>query len=75
MPSARPIKLYLEAVEAYKSGDKEEAAQKLAQSLGASEPSNIIRGSIDKLLSTDTMPNDAVLRMISTEVSKREYSQ
>lgn len=71
MPSAKPIKLYLEAVEAYNRGDKEAAARKLAQSLGTDEPNTVIRGSIDRLLSAGTMPNDAVLKILSTEVTKR----
>lgn len=71
MPSAKPIKLYLESIEAYRRGNKKEAALKLAQSLGADEPSDVINNSIDKLLSADTMPNDAILRMISSEVSKK----
>lgn len=71
MPSAEPIRLYLDAVEAYERGNKEEAAQKLAQSLGADEPSALMRSSIDKLLSTDTMPNNAVLKILSNEVSKK----
>lgn len=73
MPSASPIKLYLEALEAYNRGEEEGAAQKLAQSLGADEPSDVIRSSIGKLLSTDTMPNDAVLKIMSTEVSKGKH--
>lgn len=71
MPSIEPIKLYQEALEKYKQGNKEEAAQKLAQSLGVDEPSDVIRNSIDRLLSANTMPNDAVLKILSTEVSKR----
>jgi uncharacterized protein YccT (UPF0319 family) len=70
VPSAKPIKSYLEALEKYNQGDKEAAAQKLAQSLGAEKPSGVIISSIDKLLATGTMPNDAVLKIISTEVAK-----
>lgn len=70
MPSSEPIKLYLESVEAYRRGDRETAARKLAQSLGASEPSDVIRNSIDKLLATDTMPNEAALKIMATEVAK-----
>lgn len=71
MPSAKPIKTYLEALEKYHQGDKEAAIQKLAQSLGTDKPSAVIISSIDKLLATGTMPNDAILKIISTEVAKR----
>lgn len=71
MPSLQPIKLYLEAVDMHRGGNKEQAAQLLAQSLGVSEPSPLIRDFIDKLLEQNTMPNDAILKILSTEVSKR----
>lgn len=70
MPSPHPIKLYLEAVAMHREGKKEQAAQLLAQSLGVSEPSPIIRDLIDKLLTQNTIPNDAVLQVVATEVAK-----
>lgn len=70
MPSAEPIKLYLEAVAMHREGNKEQAAQLLAESLGASEPSPTIRNYIGKLLEENTMPNDVVLQVLSTEVAK-----
>jgi hypothetical protein len=70
VPTAEPIKLYIEAKEAYDRGDREAAVQLLAQSLGADEPSDVLRNSIGKLLSRDTLANDAILQIISTEVAK-----
>lgn len=72
MPSPLPIKIYLEAVAKYREGKKEEAAQLLAESLGAINPSPIMRNSIDRLLERNTMPNDVILQILSTEVSKGE---
>ena len=70
MPSAEPIKLYLEAVEEYKQGNNENAANLLASALGAEKPSETIRNALPKLLSLDTLPNDAILKIVSTEVSR-----
>ena len=70
MPSPQPIKLYLEAVAMHREGKKEQAAQLLAESLGVSEPSPVIENCIDRLLTQNTMPNDAILKILSTEVAK-----
>jgi len=69
-PSAAPIKHYLDAVTLHQQGQREEAALMLARAMGAEEPSKTLVDSLDKLLEEDTMPNDAVLRIIATEVAK-----
>jgi len=71
MPSAEPLKIYQEALELYKKGDKEQAAQMLAEAMGTEKPSRILLGSIDQLLERDTEPNDIVLQIIATETAKR----
>jgi len=58
-----PLRKYLEGVDAYKSGDKDLALQLLASSIGASEPTDIMRDSLDNLIS----PNDATLTLILHE--------
>jgi hypothetical protein len=70
MPSVKPIKSYLEAVDLYRAGNREAALQKLAEALGSEKPSAVIEDNLDKLLRPDSLPNDAVLRIISTEVAK-----
>lgn len=71
MTSAKPIKLYLEADERLRMGDKEQAARKLAQSMGCNEPSPLILSSVAKLMSYGSTQNDIVLKIISSEVAKR----
>lgn len=70
MPSPQPIKSYLEAVAMHREGNEEQAAQLLAESLGTAKPSPIIKDFIGQLLTENTMPNDAVLQVLSTEVAK-----
>jgi len=70
MPTPEPLKLYLEALENYNQGNREAAAQKLAEALGAKEPSPVITNSLDKFLNYGSMPNDAALQIIATEVAK-----
>lgn len=71
MPTANPIRLYLEAREIYAKGDRDGAAQKLAESIGADKPSPVIINSLDKLMTLDTLPNEAVLQVLATEAAKR----
>jgi hypothetical protein len=71
MPSAKPLKIYQEAVELHRKGNKQEAAQLLAEAMGTEKPSRILLGSIDQLLERDTEPNDIVLQIIATETAKR----
>jgi len=70
MPTSKPLRLYLEALESYNQGNRETAAQKLAEAFGAKEPSPVITGSLDRFLNYGSMPNDIALQMIATEVSK-----
>jgi len=56
----------------HREGKEEQAAQLLAESLGASKPGSLMRSSIDEFLKQNTMPNDAILKILSTEVSKGE---
>lgn len=70
MPTSKPLKLYLEALENYNQGNREAAAQKLAEAFGAKESSQVISDSLDKFLNYGSMPNDAALQIIATEVAK-----
>ena len=72
MTSAKPIKLYLEADQRLRMGDKEQAARKLAQSMGCNEPSPLIMSSVEKLMSYGSTPNDIVLKIISSEVARNK---
>lgn len=72
MPSPERIKLYQKALEANRAGKTGEAAELLAQSLGQAATPEFIAQNIHTLLDTDTTPNDIILRLLSTEVSKRE---
>ena len=71
MPTSEPLRLYLEALESYNQGNRETAAQKLAEAFGAKEPSPVITNSLDRFLNYGSMPNDVALQIIATEVSKR----
>jgi len=71
MPTSEPLKLYLEALESYNQGNREAAAQKLAEAFGAKEPSPVIINSLDKFLNYGSLPNDAALQIIATETAKR----
>ena len=68
---AEPLKIYQEAVKLYQKGNKQEAAQMLAEAVGAEKPSAVLLESLDKLLEHNTTPNDIVLRIIATETAKR----
>jgi len=70
MPTSKPLKLYLEALESYNQGNREIAAQKLAEAFGAKEPSPVITNSLDRFLNYGSLPNDAALQIIAAEVSK-----
>lgn len=71
MPSAEPFKIYQKAVELHKKGNREQAAQMLAESMGTKKPSTVLLESVDKLLEHNTTPNDIVLQIIATETAKR----
>ena len=58
--NTEPLSLYLEAIEAYKKGDKDEAAKLIADSVGADAPTPFMKETIDQL----TKPNQAILALI-----------
>lgn len=70
MPSPKPIRSYLQAMELHQKGAKEGASQKLAEALGVHEASNILVNSIDELLASNSLSNNAVLQVLATEVAK-----
>lgn len=72
MPNPLAIKKYLAAKEAYDKGEHDDAAQLLAESLGAEHPSSVIEHSLGRLLEVDTLANDAILGILASETSKRE---
>ena len=71
MPSAKPVKAYLEAVKLHQRGNRQQAAQMLAEAVGAEKPSTVLLESIDKLLAHNTTPNDIILQIIATETAKK----
>lgn len=48
--NTQPISEYLQAAIAYKEGNKEEALELLASSLGVEEPTQIMRENLDKFI-------------------------
>lgn len=60
MVDTTPLKEYLQARDQYQSGDKKEALKLLANSLGASEPTDIMAEATEELLDG----NDAALTLI-----------
>jgi hypothetical protein len=73
MPNVEPIKNYIAAVKAIEKGWTAEASRLLTSSIGGDSDKvpPVIEHSISKLLKEDTMANDAMLKLLSTEVSKR----
>jgi len=71
MPSAEPLKIYQEAVNLHQKGNRQQAAQMLAESIGAENPSRVLLDSIDLFLERDSAPNDIILRILATETAKR----
>jgi hypothetical protein len=72
MPNPEAIKKYIQAREAFDKGDKKAAADLLANSLGAPASNPVLENSLDQLLENDSRANDVVLKILSTEVAKRE---
>ncbi len=60
MVNTGPLKQYLEAVDAYKAGDKEKSLVLLAESLGTDSPTAIMKDALAEL----TQANQAVLTII-----------
>lgn len=64
------MKAYQEAVKLHQGGNREQAAQKLAEAMGAETASATILEALDKFLEHDTEPNDIILRIVATESAK-----
>lgn len=63
---------YLEALDARKSGDRDSAADKIAQSLGGEHGTVVIRENVDRILKTGSRINRAVTdNLFSAEASRR----
>jgi len=58
--NVEPLEQYLEAVDAYKAGDKEKALGLLGRSLGTNHPTTMMRDALPEL----TRANRAVLAII-----------
>ena len=71
MANPEPIKQYLDAVESLKTGDKDKAAESLALALGGERPSPIMRHSIEKMLTPGTYPNELVIQLVASTVTRR----
>ena len=61
-----PLATFLEARDAYKAGDKELALKLLAESVGASEPTQIMKDSLGALVDA----NPAILTLILDQSTK-----
>lgn len=73
MPNVEPLKDYIAAVKAMDKGWTAEASRLLTSSIGGDSANvpPVIQHSISKLLKEDSLANDAMLKILSTEVSKR----
>ncbi len=58
--NTEPLKLYFKSVEAFKSGQKKEAASLLADSLGIAEITPFMKANLPKMLDH----NDAILTIL-----------
>jgi len=68
MPTSEPLKKYLEALESYNQGNREAAAQKLAEAFGAKEPSPVMTNSLDKFFNETLIKACAVI--VDSEMGK-----
>jgi hypothetical protein len=66
-----PLTEYGEAIRANVKGDKEKAAEKLAQAVGADKVTTPIATSLDVLLEPPPMLADGLLRLMANESAKR----
>lgn len=73
MPNSEPIKQYVNAVLSLKGKQPILSSSYLARSLGSKKVFTppAIRNNIKKLLTPNTLANDAILKILSTEVAKR----
>ena len=60
MPNTEPLRLYLESIDAYKSGNKKLALQRLCESVGTDRPTPIMEQALAEL----TQANQAILALI-----------
>jgi len=67
--NTEPMKKYLQALEAHKNKDDSVAAQRLAESVGLSAPTSIIRDSVANLADPDN-PNPALITLMMHEMEK-----
>uniref|UniRef100_A0A6M3M0A1 Uncharacterized protein n=2 Tax=viral metagenome TaxID=1070528 RepID=A0A6M3M0A1_9ZZZZ len=72
MPSAEPLKIYQEAINLHQKGNRQQAAQMLAEAMGTEKPSRVLLDSIDLLLEHNSTPNDIVLRIVATETAPKD---
>lgn len=66
-----PLTEYGEAIRANVKGDKEKAAEKLAQAVGADKVTTPISNSLDALLEPPPVLADGLLRLMANESAKR----
>lgn len=59
----KPLSDYMKAVNTYKAGDKTRAGQLIADSLGLSEPTDMIKDSL-KALCNSEQPNEAIVTLL-----------
>lgn len=62
----QPLKDYIKAIEANRNGDKARALELLTASVGAEQPTEFMKSTLDKMLDS----NDAVLTVILGEIEK-----
>ena len=73
MPNSEPIKQYVNAVLALKGNHPDMSSSYLARSLGSKKVKvpPVLRNNVKKFLTPNTLANDAMLKIVSTEVAKR----
>lgn len=64
--NTEPLRNYIKGIEAYKAGNKENALNLIASSVGTDKPTGIMKASLDKLIDS----NDAILTLILHEIKK-----
>ena len=64
---------YLEGLEAYRKGDRKNAADKLAKALGANKATDVMVRSLDVVFNLKTPLHRAVVDALVAEERKRRY--
>ena len=72
MANPEPIRQYLAALESLRAGKKDKAAESLTLAIGGEIPSPLIRDSVEKMLTPDTLINELVLRLVASTITRRE---